>query len=944
MITGAPGYLFSGEAATGLALFKIADDGPPMWLADLPPVLNRYQRGAGVVYTFSAPWGSFHADARDLHKGESWQQLEVPVAKRHREAAALAVQQAAASSVPLGKLSPRITEGAPPLAPTLAPATDDPERGRAAWSWLAAKLAPAGRLTVGAALAAPWLEPAGTASSIWALTGEGGAGKSTLGLICATLFGSIDPDEGLVRGLNTSAQGLTSWVQELAHFPCVLDELQSATADIVPQMVSLVTGASRLRAGRSGASAASRARWGGLAIVTANDPLGEQLTPEMFDRRLVEIDATDLWQPPPANDEEWWNTIYEALGEPGLPGVLQGWPWQAISHQFPPGPAARGFVKRIKALPLPGRGNVGMLGRAAYAGAAWLAEWTGNPAWLEGVWDAAVGASVVADERRTDPARDAARAIIDHRAAQPGWTEYDRERVGFPVDDYDQPCEISHPEMRCDWWDIPAATFAEMIPGTVRRLTPTRFRRALATHRTHRVSRSEIIDGRGRVEVYRACLSAVSMIAWPDDDTPSPADPPPIPEIPSPQGNPRCVGCGQPCTTTHAGYPLHPTCDVPETQPSKETPAPASSLAPLPEAAAVVYGSTTDPDPAAALAAAVKDGTTDLTGPATWTPEAVAAAGWDTHGWQGLGASAARVSRGGHELRIRRDPDPADHAAALEDFAAIAGRHVETSPARLAVSMLREFGADSAGRTPRWNLPDELSDLWPGSDVAQVRQWGTEAPGHTSWDRNLSYLPAITQARVAPLWAGEEYRRIDGADVPDPSGKLAGMWRIIVPEWDRPDLPSPMGTIDPGRALWTTTERMRLYHARGIQPRVLEAVLAPAHKVTALERWSDQVKTWLAAAENRPGRTIAKALYQTLAGRIAAEWARGRRYDIYRPDWSWAIIDNSWCSVLRKVYAIADAGGPAPSRVLVDAVAYPGTEAPDGLPVGAGLGQFHREG
>lgn len=929
-IVGAPGWLMRtlSPQHSGIEVQKVTerDDGSTTvkTVCILPPLLSTYQRGGGLIYRFLAPWGKPHsADALDLSRGDVWARLAYPVPKYAREAATFAVQQVGRTMEPVA-VSPAVDEGAPPLAPELVPATEDPEQGRASWAWLAGRLAPAGRLTIGAAGAAPFVEAAGAATSIWSLTGERGAGKSVIGRLCAALYGDTKPGRGLFRSFNSAAQGLSAWLHGLSYFPCVLDEVQAATGDVTQQMISFVMGAQRSRATRTGDAADNDGRWSGVAVVTGNNPLRPVLTHEMFDRRLIEVDADRLWQDRPANPterHEWWATIAR-----GLP-AMQGWPWQAFTQTYAPGPDALAFVSdRIERVPvLPGEGSVSTLLRAAYAYCEWLAEWTGNPEWTEGVWDECRRLALEVSEAAADPARDAGRAVVEHRVTRSGWADDDRERVAYPAKHHTGSCEVQH-EDECEWWDLPSSTFPDVVPIAQARLSSSAFRLACHASRTHgRLTRSERIEGRAKVEVYRLCLPACSALGWPetgDDEAPEPSPAPVAPEqlhLPEPTDTPTPAPAPEPVAAP--------------------TDSPAQAQAERP-----VYGHVTTDDVEAGLASAAASGVTDLSVPQSWSPALVEAAGWDTHGWQGLGEAAARVTRNGTTLRVRRADDPPASSAVLADWLDLTGRPVETSVARLGVTLLREHGASANGHTPRWMLPDDVAALWPGAEVAQTRTWGKPSPGDAKWDRNLSYLPAFTQARLAPLWHGETFERYDADAAPEPSGKVSGMWRIVVPDWPWPDLPSPVATIDAGREVWVTTERMRLYHARGIRPQVIEAVLAPAHKIAAMEDWSAQVKTWLADAGDRPARSVAKGLYQTLAGRIGAQWAQGKRYDVYRPDWAWHIIDNSWTSTLRRVYQVHEQTGLAPTSVYVDAVSYPGDEPPEGLPVGTGLGQFKYEG
>ncbi|GAA3133601.1 DUF927 domain-containing protein [Rhodococcus baikonurensis] len=266
------------------------------------------------------------------------------------------------------RISATMERGLLPLSPLIGPETAaDSELGRQRWGWFAGHLAPMGRLTVGAALAAPWLEARGATSALWTLVGESGAGKTVLLHTCASVYGKP-----------------SDWSN---HYPLMLDDVQSITFSPASALTPIIMGAQRTRATRSGTLAERSGSWHSLAFLTSNSPLRDELTHELWGRRLIEIDAGMLWQARPTDPTAqnlWWSEIVTAHRE------MQGAPWLALNEQYKSGAkSALGMAHAIESVDKPGAGNIGMVTQLAVAGCQWLAHWTGNPAWIEGVADAA---------------------------------------------------------------------------------------------------------------------------------------------------------------------------------------------------------------------------------------------------------------------------------------------------------------------------------------------------------------------------------------------------------------------------------------------------------------------------------------------------------------------------------------------------------------------------
>lgn len=901
----------------------------------LPGIAGRYQRGSGIVYLLPTEWGDlYHADAVEVAKGEAWTRIgEDDAAEWSRTSLHRRIWLYVAHECwPITSPSPRVTEGRPPLAPELAPVTENLPAAREAWGALAQRLTPAGRLIVGLALTAPWIDRFGATSSVVSLWGEAGEGKSLLARVCAALYGDPEDGAGLFGTFNSSGQGLTAHAQDLAHLPIILDEAQSATADVEPQLIALAMGAQRKRSSRSGSAVRSAARWGGLVIVTGNAPL--DLQHEMFDRRLLDVQVSDLWTGAPSAEDwlaraEWWAEVARALP------TLAGWPWHDFTRRFEPGtPSAQDVLTGAHRIPMPGAGNLGMLGRLGVFGCQWLTEWTGAD-WTTGTWDAA--AHLIADraEAAHDPARDAARQLIDGYVTAPGlWTKLTdaREARGFPADDlrHRATCGIDHDHDAegCNWLNVYPSVFRELVDMPLPRLGRTPFRRALYTNDGTDHLMRKLRQGETRTRVVTVCMGALDALAEPVEALT-------IPEELVPETMPLLNSAQQ--------APQRPASPAPRSSAPLTLIAPEEGREDPEETAPVVrvFAHSDDPDLGAALDRAAAEGTTDLIGPQQWEPST--AAGWDARGWTGQGSGNMHREDGGAVVRVWRIPTgrttPAEYAEALRTFTEGTGLEFLTVPTlghRLVID-------HDGGKRPRWQLPDEQAEVWTPGEILHPRQWGDRHAEAAQYDRNKSYLSAITQANIAPLFYGEQFEHYGDSAPVDRS--LAGMYRIIVPEWSSP-LPAPHATEEPGAEVWTTPEVMRLYAELGIHPVIREAWLAPAHKVGHVHALAEQCKTWLAEYADSPAQMIPKAIYQSFAGSITSEHFKGQRYRLYRPDWGNSIADNSWCNVLRRVYKIHAADSRfVPVRVNVDAIYFPpDLPEPPGLPLGDGLGQFKREG
>lgn len=880
----------------------------------LPAVLGLYMNGDDPTIQVAPQQKGDRPKAialADLDSVKTWNALRIPVSRTRADMYARAYVQVA-SAMPLVPQSPTVLEGWPPLAPdTLTPTTENPEDARVAWGTIADHLTPVGRFVVGAALGSPWIGPQADTPVLLSLVGETGHGKTMLARVCAALYGPSEENKGLARVFNSTKQGIPTYSMDLSYLPVILDESNAKSGDLSSQMSQLLSGSARLSATRSGSSRLSTGQWKGTAIVTGNKPLAPALSDPSYSRRMIEIDLREhpLWFQPDDSDIDratrWWGAIHNWL----LP-AMEGWPWHELARHYPPGPKAAGFGDRVQRHPSPGPSSLGLFGRLSYTACEWLAEWTGNRLWTKNVWDTIRSLVAIRLVDKYDTARDAAEAIIDHKASNPGvWgdkSDFQRELVAYqyPVD---QPCRTGHGG-DCQWWAMPTKTVERITEEGIRALTALpKFTNALceSDETEHRWTPKVSANGT-RFRAVVMCTEGLSDVAWNDVEV--------VLRDSAPAAAPE------------------PT--APEPDPVEEGP--------------ITYGWTCDTDVATALDKAVADGVTYLVGPMTlrdWTPQDIEDAGWDTYGW--LGNGAGRVSKDGRSLRVARADDPEAYVAMLEDWRDRTGRPVVTTIPRLGHDLLREF--NEGRKELRWQPKGPIRRVFSDEDrtrVATPAQWkADEVPGDAeSWDRNKSFLPSITQAIIAPLYYGEDFVHHYGDAVPEPSSRTAGMWHIVVPNSIDSRLPLPVGTSGkPGDELWVSTDIMRFYTEElDIHPEVIEAVVAPAHRDQTFRNWSKQITDWLDEFDGTPAGRVPKMMYQSFAGRFAMAEGEGRRNAIYRPDWGRAIADNSWLSIMRHVYRNARDHGLYPVRVNVDAIYYPRGSTPD-LPMGTGLGQFKKE-
>lgn len=962
--------------------------GITVWPADapkerrlLPAIEGVHQKGDGVIYRLGTSWGTpLFVTSDEIKNGLAFAKLGDFEASRWRGSHPYrCIWEKVAGEMPVQSPSPRISQGYPPLGPALSPRQPDEATARISWATMADRLTPTGRWVVGLLLTSPWVDQVKAAPSVISLWGEAGEGKSLLAQVCASLFGDNDScDTGLFNTFDSSPQGLRQLSTDLSYYPLILDEAQSATASVESTLRALVMRSKRTMGNRTNSNVKVDTQWQGIVLVTGNDPIpvGGHVagkSHEMFRRRLIEIQAHELWAGvPPKTDRPARREFWSSLVRYHLP-VMDGWPWHALCRIYTPGTThTEALVSAIDDVvpPTTGDENLGKLCQLATVGAQFLAEWTGSATWTEGVEQA--GADLLAEQESSmpTPARDAATDIIDDLVTNPGaWTlasEFDAH--GFPADDlHHAVCGCNH-EGTCEWMNIYSKKFAEIVETPLARLGGTEFRKALYTTRGRDLTRTVKRLASGvRPRAVTVCIEALVEISTPKQavqqemetsvsrELPKPEPAEQLPEQQSfPEGDPDPFQKVAAAAEVSSG-----TVSIPVTVDEDE-----DDLPELDDPEVRVFDWTDSTDVAAALDAAVDAGVTDLVVPTGWPVKD--ATRWDMRKWRPTGASGRVLRDDRVGLRLwswdKRRVSPKDYYTALTTFRDETHYKNFVSIPTLGQIIVREHGSGRDGnavkKQPLWQLEGRndylvpITETWREEDILSIKYWGDSSakddPDVVSYDRNKAYLPSLTQARVAPLYYGSEYEHY-GAEAPVKK-ELAGLYKIVFPDWDSP-LPPPHGDFESGSTGWVSHELMKLYAEIGTPVQVIEAWLGEAtegRSIAQINHLSKTCKRWLQEFDD-PTRMIPKKIYTSFAGSLRSEKfseKRLRRRRIYRPDWAAAIEQNSWCNFLRDLYAAYEADNRfVPLYVNVDAVKYPGgLPTPPGFVIGDGLGQYKIEG
>ncbi|MGW9441161.1 hypothetical protein ACWGVN_34490, partial [Streptomyces sp. NPDC055607] len=237
------------------------------------------------------------------------------------------------------------------------------------------------------------------------------------------------------------------------------------------------------------------------------------------------------------------------------------------------------------------------------------------------------------------------------------------------------------------------------------------------------------------------------------------------------------------------------------------------------------------------------------------------------------------------------------------------------------------------GRSPEWPTW-QAADSWSRKLTDEEMAMGFVV----GYDAVKNYLPAYAQAIVAGAELVHE-------TTPVFDEKMAGLWLMRVPEWTHALVPAPVHEVPAGKLVWVTTAVVKLYVETGINPEVTEAWIAPAVGYQGFRDFSNQLRDGLKVVEAHPEdademavRDAMKATYRTLHGKLRND----DQQVIARPDWGYAVRDEAWTGVLRKVYkaagVIGKPGQPRyPVSVDTDEVVYATADPDPRASIPAGL-------
>ena len=927
-INGECWHIEHNESATR-AIITDPTTGETTYTLDLPHLRGRYHLGdSDVLIGADAETGDVRPlRTSDLAKRETWAGLSLPEIPAQSTGWSKIWGQVL-RHIPQVPPSPRIDQGLPPRArrhEPLVPNEQGEQDARAALAELAELMSPTGRVLAGMALMAPLAKARGLTSLIVNLEGRAGCGKTRLAKTLAAFFGEQDGPQSLWQEDNTTKIGLLAFAQQEAFFPLFLDEIGKLGKDKEDSFRNLVSGAKRIRATRAGAAAADPSSWYGICFTTSNERLAP--SQELFIRRLLQPSTTELWPEHTTSQNAWAMTVDR------LTLIMAGWPWRWLQQTITPGDSAQisAWVHEHSTHQIIESDTAPDIARhlsLALSGCQYLAEWSENSAWLDGTIAAAQAMLQEHAQTTESRAKQAIRKLLEHIDTSPGmWADDARERMGWLKEEDGEHLayifppaweEITGTDLRAISADKNAQK-SFIFPESGRNLSSKKT--PPSTYGAPRPARTRVYTL--RIDTARDIIDATDSAAAHINDLP--AQPAPQPQETKKE-------------TTQA------------TEPQPETP----SRAFLP------VTDTTDL-PARLDEAAIGDVSDIVIPPDMTLPgEKLHGSDWSVGEWRGQGAGTARHEGGLPPVRIWVAKDPDTYAHGLQTLHSQYALSFPT-PAALVTQMMwkeleREKTGQSRAKSPRFRLnDDDLISLFADSQVTHHAQWGTPARERaemtlTQFDKNKAHLCAMTSAKLAPLWPGEDYNHYTGeTDLTN----SAGLVRLITPAWHESALPSPspakMGEEEQGRDVWVSVEIVHLYaeaHAKGWcdQPAIKEAYLAPAHRVGALRTVTEQLKQWV-HGEDKSLATLAKAGYQSFAGKILSEAARtGKQNSWYRPDWGLAIKDSAWASAIRATWDAyeEDPTMYRPVAINTDAVYYEGKSVPpaQAIKIGTGLGKW----
>ena len=319
-------------------------------------------------------------------------------------------------------------------------------------------------------------------------------------------------------------------------------------------------------------------------------------------------------------------------------------------------------------------------------------------------------------------------------------------------------------------------------------------------------------------------------------------------------------------------------------------------------------------------------------------------------------------------LLITDDPTPATLARRLQMFASVLGEPWHFSSQTTGFQLAETLRWKDRGmlapseRIPPTSVNIEVDVRWsrtPSEEEAGCRYVH-------GYDRNSAYLAALGGLDFG-VFVDEHGTYGAGAPTHHPQGlafdrKVAGLWRVVVPEVADLRLPSPFNA-GPGQELWFTNATLELAGEMDYPIEVVEAYTWPK-KARVFEKWQERMRDALRAADIRGDRDAAvirkmlKQVYTTVFGTMNSDiWRRGQMG--YAPERWFLIVAKARSNLIRTAWKNAQLVDPAtgkqtnrwPVAAFTDALLYvsddpnPQTAWPgDPAKWGRGLGQYKSAG
>jgi hypothetical protein len=339
-----------------------------------------------------------------------------------------------------------------------------------------------------------------------------------------------------------------------------------------------------------------------------------------------------------------------------------------------------------------------------------------------------------------------------------------------------------------------------------------------------------------------------------------------------------CAACGTPMTILWPGQTRHPLCD-PASEPAAPQPPPTPATAPAPEA---------EPDsPAGDTCAVCGEPRTDADTHPDCDDHLASEAKWP---------AVAAMREAFTTSRMKPIPwiPPPGHPAVKQ------GMHTRDMPPWRAAEET-DTGAF------KWIRPRLLEEFGPDRLVLTI-------------DRIASFPSACSSVPVAP----NVLRPVQLEGDPKAEG-LAGIARVIVPDWTRTDLPHPLGRhAVPGQPLVIpsgTLEELWALHRQGLitEPQVIEAFMGrrntslfePFYKAVKAARDEHAGDAIMTVAVKRSSSKAVRLLYPQ---RVKSPW--------WRADWYGAIVGQAMMRHWIRGRQAVDAGHVLCGMGSVDAASY----------------------